>query len=174
MKSQKKKKPRGEKPHMTRAISPADSEPLKKVEFNERNPVGQPPWVPTKHTAAEVERMARLGYRNQDIHFALGISQETFYKKLHEYPEMKQALKKGRDDHLAGDLEALGRLKKKDNLGAVIFSMKGTHGFSDEPTVSAESTERVGEAFADGILRALERRAKGKSDSRETTADAAV
>jgi hypothetical protein len=175
-KNAKQKKPRAGKPHIVKAESPANnkkSKPLAKAEI-EVGPVGKPPWVPTEETAAEVERMAKLGYRNQDIFFALGISCETFYKKLHEYPELKHALKRGRDAHLTGDLTHLDRLKTNDSLGAVIFSMKGTHGFSDQPSLGTEGAEAIGESFADGILRALERRAKGKSDARERAADSTV
>jgi transposase len=99
----------------------------------------------------EIEGWARDGYRDKDIYTALGISHQTYYTWLDKYPELAEAVRRGKEvidaevenklfesamgrefwevtEELGpeGDLIVTKRVKKyvKPEVGAQIFWLK--------------------------------------------------
>lgn len=88
---------------------------------------------------AEVERLARKGHQQNDIAEQLGVSHDTYYKRIGENPDIAEAYKKGREAFLEyirktraeRVLEALDELIMQRHPAAVIFASKTILGLQE-------------------------------------------
>jgi len=88
---------------------------------------------------AEVERLARKGHQQNDIAEQLGVSHDTYYKRIGENPDIAEAYKKGREEFLSyirktraeRVLEALDELIMQRHPAAVIFASKTILGLQE-------------------------------------------
>lgn len=87
----------------------------------------------------EVERLARKGHQQNDIAEQLGVSHDTYYKRIGENPDIAEAYKKGREEFLSyirktraeRVLEALDELIMQRHPAAVIFASKTILGLQE-------------------------------------------
>lgn len=88
---------------------------------------------------AEVERLARKGHQQVDIAAQLGVSNDTYYERIKENPDIADAYKKGREAFLEyirktraeRVLEALDELIMQRHPAAVIFASKTILGLQE-------------------------------------------
>jgi transposase len=88
---------------------------------------------------AEVERLARKGHLQNSIATELGVSNDTYYERIKENPDIAEAYKKGREAFLEfirktrseRVLEALDDLIMQRNPAAVIFASKTILGLQE-------------------------------------------
>lgn len=110
---------------------------------------------------ARVEELARKGHLQNDIAQQMGVSNDTYYERIKENPDIAEAYKKGRDAFLEfirktrseRVLEALDDLIMQRNPAAVIFASKTilglqeniqiTHAAAKDPTMTEERLEAL-------------------------------
>ena len=88
---------------------------------------------------ADVEKLARKGHQQNDIAEQLGVSHDTYYKRIAENPDITEAYKKGREAFLEyirktraeRVLEALDELIMQRHPAAVIFASKTILGLQE-------------------------------------------
>lgn len=115
---------------------------------------------------AEVERLARKGHQQNDIAEQLGVSHDTYYKRIGENPDIAEAYKKGRDEFLnyirktraERVLEALDELIMQRHPAAVIFASKTILGLQE--TVQHNHTANGQPLANDERLKELEAKRK--------------
>ena len=94
---------------------------------------------PKEVDVSEVERLARKGHQQHDIAAQLGVSHDTYWKRMAENPDIAEAYKKGRDEFLSyirktraeRVLEALDELIMQRHPAAVIFASKTILGLQE-------------------------------------------
>ena len=94
---------------------------------------------PKEVDVTEVERLARKGHQQHDIAAQLGVSHDTYWKRMGENPDIAEAYKKGRDEFLSyirktraeRVLEALDELIMQRHPAAVIFASKTILGLQE-------------------------------------------
>jgi len=94
---------------------------------------------PKQVDPAEVEMLARKGHQQHDIAAQLGVSHDTYWKRIGENPDIAEAYKKGREAFLEyirktrseRVLEALDDLIMQRNPAAVIFASKTILGLQE-------------------------------------------
>ena len=106
---------------------------------------GRKPWVPTPEILKQVEGYAGRFMQQQQIADILGISHETWYLKLKEYPELSEALRSGRSKavaHIGNKLFEVGI--SKGNVPALLFLAKSIMGLKEnDPQVQENITFNV-------------------------------
>ena len=88
----------------------------------------------------DVEKLARKGHQQNDIAAQLGVSNDTYYERIKENPDIAEAYKKGREAFLEfirktrseRVLEALDDLIMQRNPAAVIFAAKTILGLQEQ------------------------------------------
>ena len=116
---------------------------------------------PKQVDPVEVERLARSGHQQHEIAAKLGVSHDTYWKRLAENSDITEAYKKGRDAFLEfirktrseRVLEALDDLIMQRNPAAVIFASKTilglqeniqiTHAAAKDPAMTEERLEQL-------------------------------
>jgi len=94
---------------------------------------------PKEVDVSEVERLARKGHQQHDIAAQLGVSHDTYWKRMGENPDIAEAYKKGREAFLEyirktraeRVLEALDELIMQRHPAAVIFASKTILGLQE-------------------------------------------
>lgn len=94
---------------------------------------------PKEVDVSEVERLARKGHQQHDIAAQLGVSHDTYWKRMAENPDIAEAYKKGREAFLEyirktraeRVLEALDELIMQRHPAAVIFASKTILGLQE-------------------------------------------
>ena len=97
-------------------------------------------WKPTAENLAKVETLAEQGMTQEQIAPCIGIGVSTLYEKINKYPELLEALKKGKEKGIARVTEALLKNVEKGNVTAQIFYLKCRAGWKearDEANVEA-------------------------------------
>lgn len=85
---------------------------------------GRPAWVPQDMDIKQVEQLAGLGLTTKQIAEAIGIHYATLAEKRHEFPELDEAIKRGKAKgiaHVAGKLMA--KITAMDTA-SIIFYLK--------------------------------------------------
>lgn len=108
-----------------------------------------------------VEELARSGHQQHEIAAKLGVSHDTYWKRMAENTDIAEAYKKGREFFLEyirktrsqNVLEALDDLIAQRNPAAVIFASKTilglqeniqiTHAAAKDPTMTEERLEQL-------------------------------
>lgn len=115
---------------------------------------------------AEVERLARKGHQQNSIAQELGVSNDTYYERIKENPDIADAYKKGREAFLEyirktraeRVLEALDELIMQRHPAAVIFASKTILGLQE--TVTHNHTANGQPLANDERLKELEAKRK--------------
>ena len=117
---------------------------------------------PKEVDVSEVERLARKGHQQHDIAAQLGVSHDTYWKRMGENPDIAEAYKKGREAFLEyirktraeRVLEALDELIMQRHPAAVIFASKTILGLQE--TVQHNHTANGQSLANDERLKELE------------------
>ena len=125
-----------------------------------------------------VEKLARIGHQQNDIAKQLGVSHDTYYKRIAENPDITEAYKKGRDAFLEyirktraeRVLEALDQLIMERHPAAVIFASKTILGLHE--TVTHNHTASGNPIANDDRLKELEAKRRMLMQSTEIVIDA--
>lgn len=115
---------------------------------------------------ADVERLARKGHQQNEIAQQLNISNDTYYERIKENPDIADAYKKGREAFLEyirktraeRVLEALDQLIMERHPAAVIFASKTILGLQE--TVQHNHTANGQPLANDERLKELEAKRK--------------
>ena len=121
---------------------------------------------PKEVDVSEVERLARKGHQQHDIAAQLGVSHDTYWKRMGENPDIAEAYKKGREAFLEyirktraeRVLEALDELIMQRHPAAVIFASKTILGLQE--TVQHNHTANGQPLANDERLKELEAKRK--------------
>ena len=119
---------------------------------------------PKQVDPADVERLARKGHQQHDIAAQLGVSHDTYWKRIGENPDIAEAYKKGREAFLEyirktraeRVLEALDDLIMQRNPAAVIFASKTILGLHE--TVHHNHTANGNQIANEERLKELEQK----------------
>lgn len=125
-----------------------------------------------------VEQLARKGYQQQEIAQQIGVSHDTYFKRIQENPDISEAYKKGRDEFLnyirktraERVLEALDQLIMERHPAAVIFASKTILGLQE--TVTHNHTANGNPIANDDRLKELEAKRRMLMQSTEIVIDA--
>jgi len=101
------------------------------VESIMSNPVGKRPWIPTAEDIEKAESLASRGMDQQDIAHCLGIGVSTYYDKKNSYPELEDAIKRGKAKGIAHVTEKLINNIDIGSVPAQIFYLKARAKWSD-------------------------------------------
>ena len=91
-----------------------------------------------------MEVLASRGLTNEQICEYLGVSHETLYQRIKEYPEITEALKRGKAKGIAEISNTLFNQAKEGNVTASIFWLKCNAGWK-EPTIVKVSGDEDGD-----------------------------
>lgn len=58
--------------------------------------VGRKPWIPTPEILKQIEEYAASYLKEEQIAYCVGIHPNQFYTKKHEFPELTEAIARGR------------------------------------------------------------------------------
>jgi hypothetical protein len=110
--------------------------PLTKVvkklkEKPEPNPVGQPPIEITQEMIVKAHEMASHGLTQEQIASCLGMGLSTLYEKKINYPELADAIKRGKDKGINMVANALFENAMNGEKVAQIFYLKARAGWKE-------------------------------------------
>lgn len=93
---------------------------------------GRKPWIPTPEILKQVEGYASRFLQEQQIAALLHISEETWYLKKREYPELTEALRSGKAKavaHIGNKL--FEQSMQKNNVPTLLFLAKSVMGLKE-------------------------------------------
>jgi hypothetical protein len=93
---------------------------------------GRKPWLPTPEIIAKIQDLAAQGLTHEQIYYSIGISCDTWYTKIEEFPEISEAYKKGKAKGIGFVTNKLMNHVQKDNLTAAIFYLKCQAGWKEQ------------------------------------------
>jgi orotate phosphoribosyltransferase-like protein len=125
-----------------------------------------------------VKQLARQGYQQQEIAEQLGVSHDTYFKRMNQISDISVAYKNGRAEFLEWVkmtraqqvLSAFDRLVQEGNPAAVIFGMKAIVGLQE--TVTHNHTANGNPIANDERLKELEAKRRMLMQSTEIVIDA--
>lgn len=125
-----------------------------------------------------VKELARQGYQQQEIAEKLGVSHDTYFKRMNQISDISVAYKNGRTEFLEWVkmtraqqvLSAYDRLVQEGNPAAVIFGMKAIVGLQE--TVTHNHTASGNPIANDDRLKELEAKRRMLMQSTEIVIDA--
>jgi len=125
-----------------------------------------------------VKQLARQGYQQQEIAEQLGVSHDTYFKRMNQISDISVAYKNGRAEFLEWVkmtraqqvLSAFDRLVQDGNPAAVIFGMKAIVGLQE--TVTHNHTANGNPIANDERLKELEAKRRMLMQSTEIVIDA--
>jgi alpha-glucuronidase len=139
-----------------------------------RRKPGHPPIELTEEDIQKIESLAAKGLVQTEIAEALGICYDTFLQKKREYPQMIDAIKKGRAKGIAAVSNALfNNAVQGNNVAAQIFYLKARAQWKDNQSVELTGKDGGPVAFSDAkdelarLLAGIASRIQEKKDSGE-------
>jgi len=125
-----------------------------------------------------VKQLARQGYQQQEIAEQLGVSHDTYFKRMNQISDISVAYKNGRAEFLEWVkmtraqqvLSAFDRLVQEGNPAAVIFGMKAIVGLQE--TVTHNHTANGNPIANDERLKELEAKRRMLMQSTEIVIEA--
>ena len=91
----------------------------------------------------KAESLAAQGLTADQIASVLGMGESTLYEKQKQYPEISEAIKKGRSKGIATITNTLFNKAKSGDNTAMIFYLKNRAGWKDK--VETEHTGEIGQ-----------------------------
>lgn len=105
---------------------------------------GRKPWIPTPETYAQVEGMAGRFLKEEQIATLLGIAPTTFVEKKKEFPELSEAIRRGRAKVAVNISNKIYDVALKGNVTLLIFLAKSVIGLKEnDPQVQESVTFNV-------------------------------
>lgn len=98
--------------------------------------VGRPAWVPDAEILKKAQQFGELGLTIDEIAHSLGVGESTLWYKRLEYPELNEAIQRGRANGVATASTVLYEMVKMGNIDAIKTFLKLCHG----KTEKAETT----------------------------------
>ena len=86
--------------------------------------MGRPKWIPDADICARASEMASRGLTVNQIADCLGVSRDTIYERQKEYPEVYDAIKRGRSKGMDQVSNALFEKAINGDNTAMIFYLK--------------------------------------------------
>lgn len=102
--------------------------------------VGRPQWIPSKEDLEKIESLAAKGLSQEQIANCVGLHPSTLCEKKNQFPELDEAIKKGKASGIAKVAEALLRNIDLGNVTAQIFYLKTQAGWKDNVPVEADQS----------------------------------
>jgi len=99
-------------------------------------------FVVTSEILQEIEELSGNGLTQQQIHGYYGISNASWYSYVKEYPEIAEAVKRGKSKIIAEVAGLLVRLALEGNLTAIIFYLKTQAGWREVEKAEAPKEEK--------------------------------
>ncbi len=106
---------------------------------------GRPKWIPGYEQIDEIKTMAENGLTEGQIAESMGVCQDTFIERKKEYPEIVEALQKGKASGINRVSNALFEAASGGNITAQIFYLKCRAGWKE--TSVTELANKDGEAL---------------------------
>lgn len=94
-------------------------------------PKGFPPKQPPANAAARIAALAATGHSLVGIARGLNTSNDTLRRWVDEYPELAEALARGREAERFALHNVLYRAAKRGNIVAAMFLLKARHGYRE-------------------------------------------
>jgi hypothetical protein len=91
---------------------------------------------------SEIETLASFGLTLEDISLFLKINESTFHNYKNKFPEIKQAVEKGRSSGKAVSGKALIRKVMDGDISAIKWYEQSRHGYSEKIKTENEHTVR--------------------------------
>jgi hypothetical protein len=113
--------------------------------MEEKRPVGKPPIEITPDIISKAENYASRGLTKEQIAHCLGMGYSTLFEKINDYPELAEALKRGKSNGVAMVADNLLKNVKKGNVTAQIFFLKCQANWKETSVV--ETTGKDGAAL---------------------------
>ncbi len=92
---------------------------------------GCPPKQPPANAAARIAALAATGHSVVGIARGLNTSNDTLRRWVDEYPELAEALARGREAERFALHNVLYRAAKRGNIVAAMFLLKARHGYRE-------------------------------------------
>jgi len=83
--------------------------PRKKKNAKKKKPLGRPSWIPTEEQQRQVEELAGLGLRDNDIALIIGVSERTIKNKCRELLDSGRAKALEKVSRTAHQMAASGK-----------------------------------------------------------------
>jgi len=117
---------------------------VKPVEVKFLAKVGRPKWIPQKEDIDQIEALASRFIKEEQIATILGIGQSTFVEKKKEFPELVEAIKRGRAKVAVNLSNKLYEQAMGGNTAILIFLAKAIMGLREnDPMVQSNQTVLV-------------------------------
>lgn len=117
---------------------------MKPVEVKFLAKVGRPKWIPQKEDIDQIEALASRFIKEEQIATILGIGQSTFVEKKKEFPELVEAIKRGRAKVAVNLSNKLYEQAMGGNTAILIFLAKAIMGLREnDPMVQSNQTVLV-------------------------------
>lgn len=105
---------------------------------------GRPRWSPDAETLQNVEKYASRFLKEEQIAILIGIAPGTFVEKKKEFPELNEAIKKGRAKVSINLANKMYEQAMKGNTTMLIFLAKSVIGLKEnDPMVQENITFNV-------------------------------
>lgn len=92
---------------------------------------GRPKWVPTPEILEQVTQLASQGLTQEQIAYNIDLSPQTMSGKVQEFPELSEAIKKGKSKGIAFVTNRLLQLVQEKHPAAIFFWLKCQAGWKE-------------------------------------------
>jgi len=92
---------------------------------------GPKTWIPSKEEIDKVEAMASRGLTQEQIAMCLGIHDSTLYAKRNKFPDLNEAVQRGKAKGISIVSNALFESAKSGNTTSQIFFLKCMAGWKE-------------------------------------------
>jgi hypothetical protein len=113
--------------------------------MKEKRPKGKPPIEITPDMISKAENYASRGLTKEQIAHCLGMGCSTLFEKINDYPDLADALKRGKSKGIAMVADNLLKNVENGNVTAQIFFLKCQAGWKE--TIEVQNTGKDGETL---------------------------
>lgn len=100
-------------------------------------------WQVTPEVIKEIEVLAGRGLTQEEMYCYFGTSRHTWYDRMNKYPEMYEAIKRGKAKTKSFVVGKLFEQCKKGNVSAIIFYLKTQHRWSEHSAPVKEEDDTI-------------------------------
>lgn len=113
--------------------------------------VGRPPWIPSQEELEKIETLASQGLNQEQIMHCIGVGVSTYHDKKDQYPQLVEALKRGKSKGLAYVTDALLKNVNLGNVTAQIFYLKCQGGWKEAKHEQTDGMQSLLEKVIDKL-----------------------